>query len=291
MTIDGLSVDLRGKALVFTHIPKVGGLTLEGALEKKLLGLRGNADDIEFHTGHRSFGIHEELDRPATYMAFVRNPLDRLVSTYYFCRARPDDHYPMHRAIGRHIVEHDLSLERFILDAVEQLGIADVQTRFVSGAEAGDELPYEPLGPDSLATALHNLEHHFSMIGLTERFDESLVLLLHTYGWDTLSYAHRNTSAGAQRDPVTDEMAAHVRAISALDWQLYEACTAIYDERVARLARHVDIDREIRRLAAGNERYQRLYDLRIGLYRRSPAWMKKGLDGARALVRRTGFRY
>jgi hypothetical protein len=103
---------------VFLHLPKTGGTTINGHLHDHMewdeevvhLGLWGNryreqegrvpfeersADDrsrVRVITGHGAyFGIHQLVEgkRPR-YLTFLRDPADRIVSTYNFRSARGD---------------------------------------------------------------------------------------------------------------------------------------------------------------------------------------------------------
>jgi len=93
-------------ALLFMHIPKTAGtsmrLLLEQFFTKKqrvylyggeppgitLEAFRDLPTDEKEHVrlvyGHFRFGVHEWLPQKARYVTMLRDPVDRVVSLYYF---------------------------------------------------------------------------------------------------------------------------------------------------------------------------------------------------------------
>ena len=41
-------------------------------------------DRIRYLSGHVPFGVHRVFDRPARYITVLRNPVERVVSSFYF---------------------------------------------------------------------------------------------------------------------------------------------------------------------------------------------------------------
>src|SRR5438128_2361305 len=73
--------------------------------------------------GHLYYGLHEHLVQTSCYLTLLRDPIERMVSLYYYCRRRPD--LPLHGDAMR------LSLTGFLRRATPSAG--NVQTRFLSG--------------------------------------------------------------------------------------------------------------------------------------------------------------
>ena len=100
--------------LIFLHIPKAAGMTLHGVIERQygkdsvltknasieqVTALYDGLDDkskenLSVIKGHIPFGIHQFLSRPATYITLLRDPVDRILSYYYYVLRSPDnEHY------------------------------------------------------------------------------------------------------------------------------------------------------------------------------------------------------
>src|SRR5881628_2608535 len=73
--------------------PIADTISLEGA-KRRLADSRSEPFGVVF--GHMPFGIHEALTRPVRYFTMVRNPVERVVSQYYFVTTRQ---HALHRAV------------------------------------------------------------------------------------------------------------------------------------------------------------------------------------------------
>ena len=92
----------RPHSYVFLHIPKTGGITLYHVLNRQfdrsqVFTIRGLIDRREFEElseisrerlqlvrGHMEFGIHSWLTEPVSYFTILREPVNRVISHYYF---------------------------------------------------------------------------------------------------------------------------------------------------------------------------------------------------------------
>ena len=92
---------------IFLHVPKAAGTTLQTIIERHyrpseiffagtvvheaLSDLRRADVDvragIRFATGHMAYGVHDDLPGPSSYFTVLRDPIDRVVSFYYFAAA------------------------------------------------------------------------------------------------------------------------------------------------------------------------------------------------------------
>lgn len=160
--------------------------------------------------GHFTYGLHEAVPRPSTYVTLLREPVALVRSQYQHVRRHPG-HLLHERAKAypdlRTYIESGLSLE-----------MDNSQTR----ALAGDtETPFGACTPSMLARAKEHLEHAFRVVGITERFDESLVLMRLAFGWDRLRYVPINVDR-SRREPLSEADLELVRTRNGLDLDLYE---------------------------------------------------------------------
>ena len=113
--------------------------------------------------GHLFYGVHELLPQGATYITMLREPVARFLSSYYFIQRRP--FHPMHRKVTTERV----GVEDFIrLTAHRQ----NFQCRLIAGVK-GEGACDERI----LDQAKENLMKSFSVVGICELFEESLVPL------------------------------------------------------------------------------------------------------------------
>ncbi len=126
-------------------------------------------DDLRAVVGPFWFGFHPYLSGPWKYATMLRDPVERTVSLY------------------AHLVEHEfpqplpyngMSLHEFATNPPFR-EVDNDQTRRI----AGEEPPLGGCTPAMLERAKQNLRRRFRVVGITERFDETLMLLKHAFGW------------------------------------------------------------------------------------------------------------
>jgi hypothetical protein len=251
-----------GQCVIFLHIGRTGGTTLWRVLRRQyprrasfsidstdvegsLRGLgalpHARRAGLQLVRGHGVFGVHELIRQPVTYITFMRDPVDRVLSAYHYVRTRP--YHELHEQVSR----RNLSFAEFVRSGLS-LETDNWQTRVI----AGDlDTPFGRCTPDLLERAKRTIAEWFSVVGLLERFDESLVLCRRRLGWRWPPvHGHRN--AARSRRPVDDLAPAELEAALELN-QLDCALYAWVEERFEQgLASDPAASAELRRLRALN---------------------------------------
>ncbi len=226
-------------SVIFVHIQKTGGTTLRqilrrqyrstcivglslthGALARELKNSDGDAKRVI--QGHMVFGAHQFLDSDTRYLTMIRDPLDRVVSDYYYVLRTPthDFHDP--------VATEDYSLEDYIRSEIT-IYTNNLQTRLLSGA--GRSVPVGKCTESMLEQAKQNIEDHFDVVGLTDRFDESVVLMQRRLGWSVPKYAVRNKTSGRPyRETIPEGARTAVNEHNALDFRLYDFVSRRFEE-------------------------------------------------------------
>ncbi|APW62676.1 sulfotransferase family 2 domain-containing protein [Paludisphaera borealis] len=231
--------------LLFVHIPKTAGTTFQSVLSQmyddydhctvypawqqakdviKSITWNGRLRAV---AGHFPYGLHLEaeiqpfIESDVRYATFLRDPVRRVVSHYN--HVMNSDH-PSHREIlGRHP-----TLESFL----EHPWARDVQTLFVSGWKPEDVAR----APGRAANAsIEILRDRFEVVGLTERFDESLALFAEAFGWRLPEYTSMNLASERIRRLRVEELAPslidRIKAANRCDVAIYEYASSLFDER------------------------------------------------------------
>jgi len=233
--------------LVFVHVPKAGGTTLNNILMKNYkyrLDSYGKDffpryypdefvslvqapiyDDTRrpaFFTGHIDLANDIFRYMPVRYVAItmLRDPVQRIVS-----------HYRFHSTL----LESPLAAEI----ANGKLGIVDYFEHF----RATIPLQYEMLAPRAgeigdhaggAAEALRNLEDRISFFGLQDKFDEFVVLLSELLGLPDVLYKPLNkTPSNAAK--VTRKQTEELKGLLAEDIAFYDGAVQLYQRRAAAL--------------------------------------------------------
>jgi hypothetical protein len=228
--------------LIFLHLPKTAGSTLARVIEQQypagaVLALYDSATGEELRSipedrmrrlrvvmGHFYFGAHRFASRPATYVTVLRDPIERVISHYYYVR-RDATHY-LHGAAQK------LSLA----DYIRFCNLAEPnndQTRLLCGEYQG-AIPTTCIDA-MLPLAKKNLREHCAVVGLTEDFDRSLLLIKRRLGWRYPFYERQNVTSGRPRraDLPVDTLRV-LQAYNRLDVELYEYARALFQEQVSR---------------------------------------------------------
>ncbi len=223
--------------IVSIHIPKTGGETFRDILEALTEGhlqrdygdrplapltLRQRArlatarphlqPDTRAVHGHFIATKYWRRYPQARYMAWFREPVERLASHYHYWKRKPDRKNPT----CQKLIEEDLSLPAFA--ALPEM--RDVQARFL-----GDVPPAK-----------------LAFVGITERYDDSIDLFRRAF-YPALSATTERVNANPEREGERYDLDAAVRLeverLNAADMALYDAVVARFESLLAEHAEPV----------------------------------------------------
>jgi hypothetical protein len=216
---------------IFMHIPKTGGTTLSAIFRKQYkvneifdhdsyeskikkvdqLGVEEKRK-IKAVAGHYNYGIHQHFSKPSNYFTMLRDPVDRVISLYYFLQ----NYHPGYERV------RDMTLEEFVLKDPEA---QNHQTILVCG---------KPENPD-IEKAKENLKT-FTVVGVTELFNETLFFLKKEYDWGDIHYTRKNiTKNRLAKEEVPSELINLISHYNALDLELYDFAKKLLYEKLQSL--------------------------------------------------------
>jgi len=226
------NIDPSGRVVIFTHVPKTGGTTLDHIFaaaaavtgkRKRRLRMKSAAAsprhardqhllnfatvpqqelaDADYLTGHFQFGIHQRLQRPFLYVTLLRDPVSRLLSNIRFG------------------IDHGKWSRDTPIESIFGAGrlIENIQTRQLAGIADRNT----PCTEETLALARGNLRRHYAVTGVTERFDETLRTLITLLGWPDIAYTDRQVSATAADPELESRVLIAAEKFSRFDKELY----------------------------------------------------------------------
>jgi hypothetical protein len=210
---------MQKKLIIFMHIPKTGGTTLNEVFKRScteneiydhvpLEAMRNHFSqlkeedkkEIKAISGHHFYGIHDLFSKPYTYFTMMRNPIERVISLYYFLKTYPGYYEENMR---------NMSFEEYIdWDPQARNG----QIHQICGQNS--QL--------SLEKAKENLKV-FEVVGITEMFNESLLLLKNKFNWANIEYKKENVTKSRPRiSEVSPKIIKKIEKNNELDIELYE---------------------------------------------------------------------
>lgn len=232
--------NLSKELLIYLHIPKAAGTTLNGIINQqytnnKLFRFDGinshqlftelpitEQNRIQLLRGHFAFGLHKFISRPCTYFTVLRHPVKRVISQYHYIRNNP--HNPQSKFL------QTINLEEYILK--EGTKICNQQTNMISGLST----PKNCSDRELLQIAQNNLDEYFAVVGITEMFDETLLILRNRFNWKTPYYVKQNTAKKhSPTKSISQSTIALIEEYGSLDLQLYDRAKQKLQTQIAQL--------------------------------------------------------
>jgi hypothetical protein len=238
--------------IIFIHIPKSAGTTLQRIMERQYAPdqvftvdgrdtRKSKAEflDLPFSSrerfklvkGHMSFGWHRFLPQSSTYVTVLRDPIERIISHYYYVLGQPQ-HY-LHDIL----VSERMTLQDYVCSGIS-LELDNGQTRLLAGIDEHIQKPYAktkvPFGTcdeEMLELAKRNLTESFSIVGLVERFDETLIAMSKAFDWKEIFYTRKKVTKGRPlRDSFSDEVLNIIRKQNQFDIELYRYAEELFGQ-------------------------------------------------------------
>ena len=279
--------------VIFLHIGKTAGTTLRQVLRRNfpssqimVVRIHGRPRDETLDrfaalpeevrarprllVGHTVYGLHEHVPRPSVYISMVRKPFNLVLSQYRFVLRTPGHRH--HEIVS----SKHMSIQEYIESGIS-MEMDNSQTRAISGDRS---TPFGGCTDDMLEAAKRHIDESFPIVGLTERFDETLILLRKTFGWSKLHYVSANV---APKEPLamSEEVRALIEDHNRLDRELYRYVGERFDEA---LRTYPSFDEELSRFRKTSSMYRPLGSLTHTVPRRlsTSLGLKRVLSRTRA---------
>ena len=221
---------------LFIHVPKTAGTSVITVL-RTLFGVQevmeaadSNFDnlDLEALAGYRVLAGHFKWDQVTHFpdrrlFTFLREPIDLVVSKYYYMRNMADPIQPTTELCKRR------SLEEILWDdGVETTQFRNATVRQLAGVGPG----VRHLGHEAFNRAVSML-HRCDFVGISEDFEESLDVMSYTFAWPLVEVVPRdNVTQG--RPPLAEvdrSLIERIRVLNELDLHLYQHARELFHAR------------------------------------------------------------
>lgn len=197
----------------------------------------------------------------------LRHPVDRVISHYYHVLKTPGN------ILHNEVVSKNMSLRDYVSSAITPQ-LTNGQTRLISGVERVDSITgSDPVSAGILEIALRNLRDRVDILGISERFDESLIVFKRRLGWRNTLYVRRNVARGRPSvEEVPRETIKIIEDQNEFDLELYEFAKQRVKELI--LEHGPPLEGELQAFKRLNRAYGtawRMYNLPTGVFRKVKA--------------------
>ena len=231
--------------LIYLHIPKTGGTTLRDIiqrqyktqkiltiprLEKSMITIEDlsskQKNEINVIQGHLQYGIHNNLNRNAKYFAIIRDPINRVLSTYYYIMGQPSNPHNLSTD------NNQMTIYDYFQSGVNPF-LINGQTQLISGKTGNIDNPIIE-SEELFSLAKENIENDFLFLGITEMFDETILILKNMLGWHMPYYSIANrTKKKPNYDAVNPTIISFIKEHNQLDIKLYNITKTSLLNRIA----------------------------------------------------------
>lgn len=230
--------------LIFTHIPKAAGNTINIIIQRNYLFSKGyffNSPNVRMmeqfknlpeHVrrkmavikGHLYYGVHKYCPVPVHYFTSLREPLSRAVSEYNYIFTIP--HHPNYKELH----ENQYTLKQLLENGLIK-NMDNCQVRFLCGV---DDIPFGAVNEEHLQMAIDNLEKRYEQVGIMEAFDESILLFARKFNWATPYYTWQNVNhkKRVRLDELDSETLEMLHRFNRYDMVLYEKGKQILQKQI-----------------------------------------------------------
>ena len=262
------------QTVIFMHMPKAGGSTMNHIVDwnydtifslahyNRIPAFIALPEDkkrrIDCVKGPIFYGIHRYLPQECTYITLIRHPVQRVISQYYYDFRRK-------RRLGQRVP--NWTIEKYLEIAPFH---PTYQLRLLVGGADIESVLHDPLPKNAIAIARQHLAEHFAVAGVTDYYDETLLLMKHALGWTRAFYARQNIDEFREsRNPlpaITMQLLEHE---CAAEMELYEFVKQQTEDLIA--AQDASFRHQLEQLQRANRRFERLWNL-AGPVRNTRPW-------------------
>ena len=230
---------------IHLHIPKTGGTTLRDIIQRqyrseKILMIpkleesenilkevsTSQINQLKLIQGHLKYGLHNHFHRRAKYFAIIRDPINRVLSTYYYVLSQKNN--PQNLSTSN----NQMTIYDFVQSGVNPF-LINGQTQLISGKTGEIDNPIIE-SEELFSLAKENIENDFLFLGITEMFDETILILKNMLGWHMPYYSIANrTKKKPNYDAVNPTIISFIKEHNQLDIKLYNITKTSLLNRIA----------------------------------------------------------
>lgn len=147
-----------------------------------------------------------ELEQDVPMITWIRHPVDRVISNYYYLEKRLKEELNEKRKGLNILRKMQRTLMEYAADEYNQNRIS----KFLQGVEL----------------------NQFGFVGVQEFYEEDLALMAKQFSWPSYEFLHVNKTGGGYKDQVSEEQRMQIAMWNDQDMAIYKEALAIRNQRV-----------------------------------------------------------
>lgn len=254
--------------LYFLHIPKTAGTSMVKVLDDQFFYYdicpeekwddlikkpTQNLSKYKLLRGHFGFRIDSIFTQKPIYITMLRHPVERTLSAYEHIRRTID------KTLFLKIFSDKNELTDFFKDPETRGVFINSQVRHIgldidvpSILKSKNEIKnfyfqyakffINPnINDEKLLDIAKKRLSQFSFVGITERFEESLMLLSYTFGWNSINYIpkERITINRINPESISNELMNQIKDDTKYDLELYNFVLKIFEKRFSTMVKEL----------------------------------------------------
>ena len=220
--------------IIHLHIPKTGGTTLRDIVyrqysAKNILTIptidkskiivdalsSNKKKQLELIQGHLKYGVHNNFERSAKYFAIMREPIDRVLSTYYYIISQDNNPQNLSNA------KKPMSIYNYMNSGINPF-LINGQTQLISGRTCSIDDPLIKSN-ELLKIAKENIDKNFILI----------LLLKKLLNWNSPYYSKANrTKNKPDYNKIDTEIRNFIKEHNQLDINLYNYVKKVINNKI-----------------------------------------------------------
>jgi len=139
-------------------------------------------EHVDFVSGHFGYDFARHFIASRYSFVFLRNPVERILSFYYYCKNDTTEQYPINHLVRK------LELEQFLMAAFENPLIRSCiwnhqVWQLAHGWGCLDQKGIDDFNPDELLELAIGHLQYFSHVGFTETFENDMDIICKALEW------------------------------------------------------------------------------------------------------------
>lgn len=191
---------------------------------------KSRQEKIKVVIGHFAWGIHQRISsRECQYISFIRDPLSRILSEFWYARNAARGYpvfdekiYHAKMPLETYIkTGFSLSVDNLLVRSFSGIGCEGYGTAFRTSVKTKSK-EFKCITEDDYKVAKSNIDKYYKFIGITEFFDESMLLIKLKLGWKNIFYESKNI--GSKDNIIPSDITQEIVELNKWDYKLYNYC-------------------------------------------------------------------